>query len=297
LLEKRNGTSVWQIFLPRYHVRCAAEATSYEIGKDLYLEVEFTLRPAVSRSVCLGVEPNLGFVTRYCFLSERFCLKFAVLFLWGTSSDERTGLQFAVQSVSGPSQPEPITIHYYLIWDSSELEGEVPVFISPSKRFQIIFLGTGSPLHRLFRLAGLRWRYSNPTETWRATSPYVYPPGTGLSSPNDRQSINHYVLASSPPGFRWAVFERIVIWHQEGYIKEKIFVVTIQIAACKACSATWNLGTNSQFALEPRKATENLDRFGRPQDLPDANWLLSFSPALNTRTITLITWACLSALV
>jgi hypothetical protein len=28
----------------------------------------------------------------------------------------------------------------------------------------------------------------------------------------------------------------------------------------EACSATWNLGTNSAFALEPRKTTENLDR-------------------------------------
>jgi hypothetical protein len=36
------------------------------------------------------------FATRYYFLSECFCLKFASLFLWGALSDERTGLQFAV---------------------------------------------------------------------------------------------------------------------------------------------------------------------------------------------------------
>jgi hypothetical protein len=29
--------------------------------------------------------------------------------------------------------------------------------------------------------------------------------------------------------------------------------------------------TNSAFALEPRKITENLDRVGRPQELSDAN--------------------------
>jgi hypothetical protein len=34
--------------------------------------------------------------TRYYFLSECCCLKFAVLFLWDALSDERTGLQFAV---------------------------------------------------------------------------------------------------------------------------------------------------------------------------------------------------------
>jgi hypothetical protein len=31
-----------------------------------------------------------------------------------------------------------------------------------------------------------------------------------------------------------------------------------------------NLGTNSAFAVGPRKTTENLDRVGRPQDPPDA---------------------------
>jgi hypothetical protein len=34
-------------------------------------------------------------VTRYYFLPDGFCLKVAVLCLWGALSDERTGLQFA----------------------------------------------------------------------------------------------------------------------------------------------------------------------------------------------------------
>jgi hypothetical protein len=34
-------------------------------------------------------------------------------------------------------------------------------------------------------------------------------------------------------------------------------------AACDVCSATWDLGTNSVFALGSRKTTENLDRVGR----------------------------------
>jgi hypothetical protein len=61
-----------------------------------YEEVEVTLRLAVSQSVCLGIEHPLGLATRYYFLLECFCLKFAVLFLVGALSDERTGLQFAV---------------------------------------------------------------------------------------------------------------------------------------------------------------------------------------------------------
>jgi hypothetical protein len=45
----------------------------------------------------------------------------------------------------------------------------------------------------------------------------------------------------------------------------------IRRATVEACSATLNLGTNSAFALRPRKATENLYRIGRSQDLPNAN--------------------------
>jgi hypothetical protein len=47
--------------------------------------------------------------------------------------------------------------------------------------------------------------------------------------------------------------------------------VTDRRAACEACSATWNLGTKSMFALGSRKTTENLDRVGRSHDLPDAD--------------------------
>jgi hypothetical protein len=42
---------------------------------------------SVSQSVCLGVKFTLGLVTRYYFLSE-----IAVLSLWGTLSDDRSGL-------------------------------------------------------------------------------------------------------------------------------------------------------------------------------------------------------------
>jgi hypothetical protein len=40
------------------------------------------------------------------------------------------------------------------------------------------------------------------------------------------------------------------------------FDVTTGRAACEASSATWNLGTNTLFALGPRKTTENLNRVG-----------------------------------
>jgi hypothetical protein len=48
-------------------------------------------------SQCILVSSTLvGLATRYYFLSECCCLKFAVLFLFRALSDERAGLQFAV---------------------------------------------------------------------------------------------------------------------------------------------------------------------------------------------------------
>jgi hypothetical protein len=62
------------------------------------VKVKATLRLAVGQSVCLGVEPALGLVTRYFY-----CLKVAVLSLWGALSDERSSLsfQFCVATLSG----------------------------------------------------------------------------------------------------------------------------------------------------------------------------------------------------
>jgi hypothetical protein len=91
-----------------------------ELNSDMNLhmqnrKVKVTLQLMISWSVCLGVEPTLGLMTRYYFLSEGCCLKVAVLFLCGALSDERMGLQFAVQSLSGPGRAEPVTILYCLI--------------------------------------------------------------------------------------------------------------------------------------------------------------------------------------
>jgi hypothetical protein len=58
--------------------------------------------------------------------------------------------------------------HYHIslsgIRDSPNLEGEVPVFISPGNRVAQLYPspGTGFRFRRLLRLAGLRLRYSTP---------------------------------------------------------------------------------------------------------------------------------------
>jgi hypothetical protein len=112
-----------------------ADDTITEDDGDLYhwersclfcrvLEVEVTLRLTDGRYV-------LGLVTRYYFMSEGFCLKVAVLFLWNALSDERTGLQFAVQSLNGPSRSEPVTIIYCLMWDHQTWRATFPYLYPP----------------------------------------------------------------------------------------------------------------------------------------------------------------------
>jgi hypothetical protein len=71
-------------------------------------------------------------------------------------------------------------------------------------------------------------------------------------------------------------------------VQGDIVNVTIGRAAWEACSATGDLGTNTASALGPTKTTENLDRVGRTQDLPNANWLLTGSPGLYPRNLTLV---------
>jgi hypothetical protein len=49
-------------------------------------------------------------------------------------------------------------------------------------------------------------------------------------------------------------------WRYGGCYGSKFEYLVTWRAAWEACSATWNLGTNSAFALGLRKTTENLNR-------------------------------------
>jgi hypothetical protein len=62
---------------------------------------------------------------------------------------------------------ETCGIHYHIllseIRDSPNLEGQIPILISPRERCgPVMPPGTGFPFRRLLRLAVLRWRYSTP---------------------------------------------------------------------------------------------------------------------------------------
>jgi hypothetical protein len=64
---------------------------------------------------------------------------------------------------------------------------------------------------------------------------------------------------------------------------------SIERAAWEACSATWNLGSNSAFSLGLRKTTENLNRVGRWENYTESvNTLCGhFSPYLTGNTLRL----------
>jgi hypothetical protein len=63
-----------------------------------------------------------------------------------------------------------------------------------------------------------------------ARSMYIYPSGTGWSSPKskshyDQRSVNQYALVPSPHSVRGIISEQILIRHHEVYIKAKFFTV------------------------------------------------------------------------
>jgi hypothetical protein len=164
------------------------------------------------------------------------------------------------------------------------------IYIPQEQGGPVIPTGTGFPLRRLLRLPGLRWRYSNPPPNLEGqVRVYISPRNKMVQS---KVMLRSTVSPSVCLGFESTRLYRGCIWTNfkltlGGVHSGEIFNVTIRRAACEACSPTWNLGTDSAFALGPRKTTENLDRVGRSQNLPDANWLLVSNLALNTRVLTL----------
>jgi hypothetical protein len=130
--------------------------------------VEVNLWPTVSRLVCLGVRRPSGTRDQFFFRLEisfrRLQLYFVATSLTGGRVCNLLYNRFWAlpeQSLLGQSPAELTTIFYCLIWDSPNLEGQVPVFISPRNKVAHYTPGTGFPFCRLLRLAGLRWRYSN----------------------------------------------------------------------------------------------------------------------------------------
>jgi hypothetical protein len=65
-------------------------------------------------------------------------------------------------SISDPNPAGLMTIFYCLRFETPNLEGQVPAYISGRNRGPSYTPSHGFPFRRLLRLAGLRWRYSSP---------------------------------------------------------------------------------------------------------------------------------------
>jgi hypothetical protein len=86
-----------------------------------FIKVKVTLRLTVSQSVSLGIEPHLGPMTRYLFLSDSYVLVYVGRPLW-----REDGCVFCMcrwplpeQYFSGPSPLGLATIYYCLRFETS----------------------------------------------------------------------------------------------------------------------------------------------------------------------------------
>jgi hypothetical protein len=129
----------------------------------LLLEIEVNLRPTVCWPVYRGVGRPSGTCDQFFFLLEisisqlRVCYFVAPSLMRGQVCNLLYTCFWVLpeQSLLDRSPAELTTIFYCLIWDSPNLEGQVPVFISPRKRVaQLYPPGTRFPFCCLLRVAG-----------------------------------------------------------------------------------------------------------------------------------------------
>jgi hypothetical protein len=121
------------------------------------VEVEVNLRPTVSRPVCPGVRRPTGTCDQCFFLLEisfrhmRVCYFVAPSLTRGRVCNLLYNCFWALpeQSLLGRSPAELTTIFYCLIWDSPNLEGQVPIFISPRNRVAVNLPGVTTSLPKV----------------------------------------------------------------------------------------------------------------------------------------------------
>jgi hypothetical protein len=134
--------------------------------KWLHLGVNVMLRSTVSRPVCLGVKhPSGEPKTRFVLVRQlRVC--------WCGAPSLTRGWDLLITIAAGLRQRRYSRVH--IAWNSwphftasdsrhSQPGGPGPCTYVPQwQGGPVILPGRGFPFHRLLRLAGLRWRYSNP---------------------------------------------------------------------------------------------------------------------------------------
>jgi hypothetical protein len=110
--------------------------------------VEVNLLPTVSRRVCPGARRPSGTRDQFFILLEISFRQLRVCYFVAPSLTRRRVCNLLYncfwalpeQSLLGPSPAEPTTIFYCIMWDSPNLEGQVPVFISPRNRASQLYL-------------------------------------------------------------------------------------------------------------------------------------------------------------
>jgi hypothetical protein len=125
-----NFSSFLELFLDSYCFNDVVEGRSYFTTDSqsvcrgiehpcgtcdqILVKVKVTLQLTVSQSLCQGIEPILGLLTRYYFLPEGCFLKFAVSSFWGALSDERSGVICLSLSSNLPLFTSNIYVTYVL---------------------------------------------------------------------------------------------------------------------------------------------------------------------------------------
>jgi hypothetical protein len=134
------------------------------------LELEFFLRPTVSRPVRLGIGPPFGILDQILSCSSFvWQLRRSAINSSPLTRERACNLLYNCfwaspeQSHLSRSPTELTAISYCLLWDSPNLEGQVPGFISPRNRVaQLYPRALGSLSVAFYDSQGLRWKYSNP---------------------------------------------------------------------------------------------------------------------------------------
>jgi hypothetical protein len=154
-----------------HHCSRSVEQTPWENIRCSFNEVEVNLRPTVRRPVCLGVRHPSGTRNQFFFLLEISFRQLLVCYFVTPSLTRGRVCNLLYNcfwalpelSLLGRSPVELKAIFYCLIWDSPNLEVQVPIFVSPRNRVvQIYPRALGSLFVTSYDSQRLLWRYSNP---------------------------------------------------------------------------------------------------------------------------------------
>jgi hypothetical protein len=149
----------------------------FHICRTLFLfdvsevEVEVNLRPTLSRPVCLGVRRQSGTCDQFFFLLEISFRQLRVCYFVAPSLTRGRVCNLLVQLLLGLARavtlgPKSSRTHDHILLSHLRLPqpgGPSPrIYILQEQGVTVIPPGTGFPFCHLLRLAGQRWRYSNP---------------------------------------------------------------------------------------------------------------------------------------